>query len=150
MANNHYYITKGTYDAVINISNYNYGYDITPKNSINYDGITVNKLVIIKKSFIEKILKKKIKRKLELYLQFIIDFIDGDEDDSETLREVLNDITRYKEILRYKYLKHLGEEYIDLLLRKIELLEYELRVKLFTIEEKQITYDEEVKGHRNR
>ena len=24
MANNHYYITKGTYDAVINISNYNY------------------------------------------------------------------------------------------------------------------------------
>lgn len=150
MANNHYYITKGTYNAVINISDYNYGYDITPKNSINYDGITVNKLVIIKKSFIERILKKKIKRKLELYLQFIIEFIDGDEDDGETLREVLNDITRYKEILRYKYLKHLGEEYIDLLLRKIELLEYELRVKLFTIEEKQFSIEEEIKGHRNR
>lgn len=126
------------------------GLDISPKNRISYDGIVVNKLVIIKSSFIERILKKKIKRKLELYLKFIMDFIDSDEDDGNSLREALNDITRYKEIINYKYRKYLGDKYIDQLLKKIEFLEHELKVKLYMINEKQSTLGENNIGSKSR
>lgn len=149
MNNNHYNILKNNkcHDSV-RINSTCTGFDITPKNTISYDGIVVNKLVIVKQAFIEKILKRKIKRKLELYLQFLIEFIESDSDDDSTLNEVLNDVKRYIDIINYKYRKHLGEAYIDLLLKKIELLEYELKVKLYTLEEKQMT--EESIGARSR
>lgn len=146
---NHYNIFKdnNSHDSV-HINSTMSGFDITPKNTINYDGIVVNKLVIVKQAFIEKILKKKIKRKLELYLQFLIEFIESDSDDDSTLNEVLSDITRYRDIINYKYRKHLGDNYIDLLLKKIELLDYELKVKLYNIEEKKM--QEESIGTRHR
>lgn len=153
MTNNRYYITKKNnsigMDATIDYSKIG-GLDISPKNRISYDGIVVNKLVIVKRSFIERILKKKIKRKLELYLKFIMDFIDSDEDDSDSLREALNDITRYKEIINYKYRKHLGDKYIDSLLKKIEFLEHELKIKLYMINEKQSILSENSRGYKSR
>jgi len=39
------------------------GFNITPKNQMQYDGVVVNKLVIIKRTFVEKLLKRKIKKK---------------------------------------------------------------------------------------
>lgn len=153
MTNNRYYITRKNniigMNATIDYSKMG-GLDISPKNRISYDGIVVNKLVIIKSSFIERILKKKIKRKLELYLKFIMDFIDSDEDDGNSLREALNDITRYKEIINYKYRKYLGDKYIDQLLKKIEFLEHELKVKLYMINEKQSTLGENNIGSKSR
>lgn len=119
------------------------GFNITPKNQMQYDGILVNRLVIIKPTFIEKILKKKMKKKLELYLQYIIDILDDDDDtDGATLNEVLNDLSRYKDIVRYKYQKYLGEEYVLLMTQKIELLEYELKLKAMRILERNNTYEE--------
>lgn len=153
MTNNRYYITRKNnsvgVDATIDYSKMG-GLDISPKNRISYDGIIVNKLVIIKSSFIERILKKKIKRKLELYLKFIMDFIDSDEDDGDSLREALNDITRYKDIIDYKYRKYLGDKYIDQLLNKIEFLEHELKLKLYIINEKQSTLGENSIGSKSR
>lgn len=153
MTNNRYYITRKNnsvgVDATIDYSKMG-GLDISPKNRISYDGIVVNKLVIIKSSFIERILKKKIKRKLELYLKFIMDFIDSDEDDGDSLREALNDITRYKDIINYKYRKYLGDKYIDQLLNKIEFLEHELKLKLYIINEKQSTLGENSIGSKSR
>ena len=153
MTNNRYYITRKNnsvgVDATIDYSKMG-GLDISPKNRISYDGIIVNKLVIIKSSFIERILKKKIKRKLELYLKFIMDFMDSDEDDGDSLREALNDITRYKDIINYKYRKYLGDKYIDQLLNKIEFLEHELKLKLYIINEKQSTLGENSIGSKSR
>lgn len=151
MANNRYYVTKKSDNQKVELDrNKIDGFDVTPKNRIKYDGIIVNKLVIIKQSFVEKLLKKKIKRKLELYLKFIVDFIESDSDDGDTLREVLNDITRYKQIINYRYRKHLGEKYIDLLLKKIELLDRELKMKIYSIDEKQASLGENSRGQRSR
>ena len=106
------------------------GYDIKPRNSFSYDGIKVNKLIIIKQTFIEKVLRRKIKKKLELYLKYVIDLLDSDEEpDGSVYSEVLNDLSRYRDILEYKYQKYLSREYIDLMTKKINLLEYELKLK---------------------
>ena len=80
----------------------------------------------MKPSFIEKILKKKIKRKLNLYLNYIIE----ESGDDDSCRVALNNINRYKDIVEYKYRKYLDDKYINLLLKKINLLEKKIKSNL--------------------
>lgn len=150
MSEKHYYICKKGNDREILYLDYNRlkGFDFNPRNNVKYDGIIVNKMVIIKPSMIEKILKRKIKRKLDLYLKLIIKFIESDDSsDDETLREALNDLSRYKNIINYKYKKFLDEKYLNILFKKIAILDYELKTKLITLEDE---YFEEKTSHRSR
>lgn len=111
------------------------GYKFTPKNSFKYNGIKVNSLVVVKQSFIEKLLKKKVKRKLDFYLQYIISLMDDDDVDGTGLKEALNDLERYKSIVEYKYRKYLEQKYINLLLKKIDILEHELKMKIIYMQD---------------
>ena len=118
------------------------GFCIKPKNSFAYDGIEVNQLLILKKRFIANLLKKKIKRKLDLYLDLIIDADDSSSSDS--FRGHLDEISRFEDIIKYKYKKYLDKKYTNLLLKKIELLEFELKEKLtdnYSISEEEKEYN---------
>ena len=151
MTISHYCIEKeNSNNKAILLNNSFEGLDITPKNHINYEGIVVSKLIVCDKYLIDCILKKKIKRKLELYLQFIIDYIDDDSDSGESLNEILDDIKRYREILNYRYKKYLGEKYIDLLQKKLDLLTNELNVRLYIVTEKKIQDTNEYDSKRTR
>ena len=122
MSEKHYFVNKKSNNNEIIYLDYNKlkGFDFSPKNKIKYDGIVVNKMVIIKPSMIEKVLKRKIKNKLDLYLKLIVRFIESEDSDSgESIREALNDLTRYKGIIAHKYRKYLDEKYLRLLLKKI-------------------------------
>lgn len=126
------------------------GFAVRPRNRIPYDGIQVNSLLMVKPAFVEKILKKKNKRKIEYYLNYIIELIDRDDDSEEApsnLREALNDLAHYKDIIKYKYCKYLDDKYIELLLRKIDLLEHQLKAKLLYYNYLSPTEEkEEIKG----
>lgn len=153
MSEKHYYICKKGNKKEIIYLDYNKikGFDFSPKKSINYDGIKVNKMVIIKPSMIEKILQKKIKNKLDLYLKLIIKFIESDDANGDaSLREALNDLTRYKSIITHKYKKYLDEKYLRLLSKKISILEYELNSKLIYVNNIEDEYEEEKTSHRSR
>lgn len=151
MREQHYYVCKKGDDRQIIYLDYDKlkGFGFSPKNNVKYDGIVVNKMVIIKPSMIEKVLKRKIKRKLDLYLKLIIRFIESeDSDNGATLREALNDLSRYKNIIDYKYKKYLDKKYLKILLKKIAILEYELNSKLMSMREYE--YEEEKTSHRRR
>lgn len=145
-----YFVHKENNTSEIVLLDYNKvkGFNFKPQNNIKYDGIVVNKIVVIKSSMIEKVLKRKIKRKLELYLKLIMNYVCSDDTDGTVLREALNDLTRYKSIIDNKYKKYLDEKYLKILLRKIDLLEYELKSKLiYNMYEEE---PEEIKSHRSR
>ena len=155
MREQHYYVCKKGDDRQILYLDYDKlkGFDFQPQNNVKYDGIIVNKMVIIKPSMIEKVLRKKIKKKLDLYLKLIIKFIENDDGSSgDALREALNDLSRYKNIIEYKYRKYLDEKYLRILLKKIFLLEYELNSKLMNKEQyiNSMEYEEEKTSHRRR
>lgn len=105
------------------------GFVFNPQNNIKYDGIVIDELKLTKPELIEKILKKKIKRKLSLYTQLIIELIDSSEEDDGTIDIVLNDLERYKRVINNNYKAYLSKKYLDLLHKKIELLENELKTK---------------------
>lgn len=116
------------------------GFRVIPHNQANHPGISVNSMLVVKPSLIEKLLKKKNQRKLDYYLQYIISLMDGDDDDS-AFRIALNDLTRYREIVESKYRKYMDDKYISLLLKKIDLLEHEMKSK--------IIYKEQLKTYQN-
>lgn len=105
------------------------GFVFNPQNNIKYDGILIDEIKLTKPELIEKVLKKKIKRKLGLYTQLIIELIDSSDEDDGTIDIVLNDLERYKRVINNNYKAYLSKKYLDLLLKKIELLENELKTK---------------------
>ena len=133
MNNKCYYINKKSIGGDVVFIDYSRlkGFNIKPRNNVKYDGIVVNKMIIVKPTMIEKLLKRKIKNKLDLYFKLIVKVIDNSDDtDGEVLREALNDLSRYKNIIEYKYRKYLDDKYINLLKKKISLLERELKAKI--------------------
>lgn len=105
------------------------GYVFNPLNNIKYDGVLVDELKLTKPELIEKVLKKKIKRKLNLYTQLIIELIENSDNDDGTIDIVLNDLERYKRVINNNYKAYLNKKYLDLLMKKIEVLETELKTK---------------------
>lgn len=89
------------------------------------------KIRILSPTYINLFLKKKTKRKLEMYLNYLITYMEeGGEDGTTDLRHALNDLTRYKEILKTKYHKFLEKKYLELLFKKIAVLEEELKNRI--------------------
>ena len=125
------------------------GYELKPRNKVRQIS-KVDSVMIVNPSFIEKVLKRKIKKKLDYYLQYIINILDNEEDDGTNLSEALNDLTRYKSIIEYKYRKYLDEKYINLLLKKINLLEHELKVKIVYKATYEYEYEEELTERKGK
>ena len=126
-----YLISKDKYKGEIVYVNYDKikGYKFTPKKNLQYDGIKVNEMIIIKPSFIEKIIKRKIKNRLDFYLKLIIENLDGSDSDDDT-RIALGDLQRYKKVINERYSIYLDEKYMELLNKKMDVIERELKNNL--------------------
>ncbi|MDD3187272.1 MAG: hypothetical protein PHD02_02225 [Bacilli bacterium] len=123
------------------------GYKFEPRNKVKYDGVEVNSMIIINPNFINQVLRRKTKKKLEIYLQYLIDMLDDDDSDSGKISLVLNDLIRYKGIINNNYRVYLEKKYYDLLMKKIEVIENELRTKMMYIDiEKQKATEEKGKS----
>ena len=146
-----YLLTKDnrTKELVVLDHNKLIGYEFSPKNSSEYVGLNVNKMIVIKPSFVEKVLKKKVKRKLDLYLQFIVGILDEEDTDPTNLRIVLDDVERYRRTIINKYQLYLDEKYVSLLLKKIDLLSHEIKMKLIYTKAP-IQNEEELERRRGR
>lgn len=106
------------------------GYHIKPKNKIEYDGITVNSMIILDLDLIKVLLKKKIKKKLDIYLKFLISVLDEEDTDPGHLMFALNDLDRYRRLIINNYQRYLEDKYVKILNDKMDLLEQELRSKI--------------------
>ena len=108
-----YLVSKSKYDGnLVYIDDSYDGFKVKPKKSLKYEGIKVSNLVLINPSFIDKVLKRKTRIRLEYYLKLIIDQMDDDESNPTDLRNALNDITRYKSIIKNNYSKYLEQKYL--------------------------------------
>lgn len=148
---NHYILCKKNFNQELVYIHYSEadGFKFKPKNQLKYNGIKVNEMVVINSSFIEKVLKRKIKRKLDSYLQFLIQLLDEGTEDPTSLRHALTDLDRYRRTILNKYRNYLDKKYIDLLLKKLDVLERELKNKLFLCISKQ-PIEEEYENERRR
>ncbi len=106
------------------------GFNIKPQNTVPYEGIEVGHLTLVEPDLIKKVLERKTKRKLNAYLNFLLTVIDDDDSDGDALELVIDDVARYKSIIINKYSKFLDKKYINTLLKKVNMVERELKEKL--------------------
>ena len=132
MDERYYICDKDNNEIVYGYIDYNrlHGFKIKPGNNVPYDGVEVSRLVLVEPSLIENVLKRKTKHKLNAYLSFLFSVIDDDDDDPDDLQLVIDDVTRYKNIIMNKYSKFLDKKYIKQLLKKVGMVELELKSKL--------------------
>ena len=124
------------------------GLKLRPRNMDKYNLPKVDTVVFFNQSFIKKLLEKKLARKLNYYLEYIMQLLNEDDTPGESIREALNDLSKYKDIVQYKYRKYLDDKYFQILMKKIAVLEYELNTRLVNIREYE--YEEEKTSHRSR
>ena len=108
------------------------GYNLTAKKDVHFsDAIDVNKVVIINPSFIEKVATKKINNKFEKLINMMQVVCEvGDEDESgEGYRIALNEASKLKTELWNKYRKFIAQKKLELMIKKIEILEDELKLR---------------------
>ena len=105
------------------------GLNFNPKNNKDY-GITVSKMIIVKPSIVRNLLIKSTKRKLDKFIRMIATLTDDDDSTDESLREALNDLSRYRNIVEYKYNKYLEKKYLEKLKATIDILEGEIKKKI--------------------
>lgn len=114
------------------------GYDFKPKNKLSKeDIINVDEMVIINPSLIEKLISKKCKKTLERILKLISFIYDDDETGEESVTIALNEIAKFKELLDTKYKEYMKEKEYKLMLKKLEILENEVKLRKLYLNSKE-------------
>ncbi len=108
------------------------GYDLTAKKDVKFeDAINISRIIIINPSFSEKIATKKMNSKFtELLnlLNYVITNEDSDEDGTN-LDIVLDRVSKFKRELFNKYSKYVQEEKLKIMLKKVEIIEREVKLR---------------------
>ena len=105
------------------------GFNVKPKDNLNFeDMINVNEMIIINPSLIEKLIDKKCKRTLEKILTFMSVVGEGDDEDG-SCDLILDEVERFKTLVMNKYKDYMEEEKFKVLLKKIEIIEKEIKLR---------------------
>lgn len=138
---NNYFISKDNKSGEIVYLEYDKeGYKVTPKRK-KEDAIEVNKIVFVSPKLTEKLIKKKIDHKLDKLLYELnlinIDDEDNDSGNSEKIRDMLKEAEKFRLSTINNYKKYLGNSYITLTLKKMQIIIDGYKAKLYTIKERE-------------
>ena len=145
MLNKKYYINKDKEDKSITYFEYDKmeGYDLSPKKGIKIeDAINVNKVVIINPTLAHKVAKKKIDLKFRKLVTLLNIIFETDDETGSNYHQGLDEVNRLRMELINKYKKHLEESEFDTMEKKLGILEHELKVRLYFLEQ-QLEYQKE-------
>lgn len=140
MLDKKYYIIKDKKDSSITYFEYNNmeGYNLSPKKNVKIkDAINVNKIVIINPSLMNKVATKQVNLKFKKLLQFVTVIFDSD-DDTETATNYhlgLDEISKLRLEAKVKYYRYMKQEEIDMIEKKLDILEQELKLRLYYLEQ---------------
>ncbi len=119
------------------------GYNVKPKHNLEIkDMINVNKMVIINPSLIEKLVDKKCHRTLEKIIKMLSIIYEDDSEDDTPLHLVLDEIAKFKSLIIQRYREYMKDEEYKLMLKKLEILKSEVKVRLDYIYEHQMEIEE--------
>lgn len=116
------------------------GLEIHPQNQANRKNqIQVEKMTLISDVMIERMMEKKINRRFTLLLKKLNEcvLIDNDTDAARGIRQVMDETEKFKAQLRGRYQEYVNEQFIHLTMKKMEILEQEISLRIYMIQQKQ-------------
>lgn len=153
MINKKYLVVKNKEDKAITYFEYDKidGIDYVPKKDAKIeDAINVNKVVIINPTLVSKVAKKKVDIKFKKLLQLLNIVFETDDETGTAYREALDEVNRLRMEVINKYKKQLEKEEFETIEKKLKILETELKVRLYYIEDSKNYENENEIGRRSR
>lgn len=143
--NKKYFVVKDRNDLSITYFEYDkvQGYDLHPRNVKIKDAIDVNQIVVINPGMMEKLAFRKVNakfRKIVKLLMFVLSEENDDDGTGGTYQESLNEISKLRMEILVNYKNKLRVEDFDTFNKKLDLLEQELKMRLYYL---QMTYPKE-------
>ena len=132
------------YQTVVQIRDLD-GYDFRPRNKVNQ--INVSKVTIIDNLMIDKILTVKFDRTFKKLIALAMRVLNDDDASDDDVRIVLDEEKLIKEILQNRYAKYIRHEKELLFLKKLKVIENEMRMKQIAIKKKAIYLEELEREH---
>ena len=135
-------------DSVVSIKELD-GYTFKPKpGKGNY--IKVNEVKIVDRVMIEKILSMKFDKAFKQLVAFALRVINDEEADETAAEIVLDEVELVRQILLERYEKFISYEKKQLFLKKLRIIENEMRVKQIKIKQKAIYLEQQEEKSRGR
>ncbi len=126
------------------------GYNLTVKKGVHFsDAIDVNRVLIVNPTLIDKVATKKINNKFDRLIS-VMQMVCEEDDDTDTgegYRIALDEANKLKMELLNKYRKFISEEKLSLMIKKIEILEDELKLRQELLKDALEREEELNKGH---
>lgn len=112
------------------------GYKFKPRNNKAVN-LSLEKIVIIKPEMIDKILTMKIDKKLKKIIKLTMYLLNKNDDDTDPADTMLalNEIARLRNIILNNYQDYITQQKETLFLKKLRILENELRIKNLSMQE---------------
>ncbi|HIS18108.1 MAG TPA: hypothetical protein IAC02_05825 [Candidatus Coprovivens excrementavium] len=143
MANSYLINKKHHDDSVVKIRELD-GYKFKPKPG-NGNYIRVNEVTIVDRVMIDKILSMKFDKSFRQLVTMAMTIINDDDADNDSVEIVLNEAELVRQVLLNRYQKFLSYEKEQLFLKKLRLIENELRLKQVQIKQKAMYLEEQEK-----
>jgi hypothetical protein len=135
-------------DSVVSIKELD-GYTFKPKQGKgNY--IKVNEVKIVDKVMIEKILSMKFDRAFKQLVALALRVINDEDADDDTAMLVMDEVELVRQILLERYHKYISKEKEQLFLKKLRIIENEIRVKQIKIKQKAIYLEQQQQEEKSR
>ena len=123
------------------------GYDFRPRNKAS--NVTISKVTIVDNLMIDKILSVKFDQTFRRLISLAMRVLNDDDASDDDVRIVLDEEKLIKEILQNRYSKYLRREKEVLFLKKLKVIENEMRMKQIAIKKKAI-YLEELEKEKSK
>ena len=111
------------------------GYQFKPRSTKD-SYIKVNQVTIVDRVMIDKILTMKFNKSFKKVVALALQVINDEDSDEGNVAIVLGEVELVREILLNRYQKFLSYEKEQLFLKKLRLIENELRMKMVAIKRK--------------
>ena len=143
-----YLVNKNHNDlAVVAIKDLD-GYKFKPRNCGNH--VKVSQVTIVNGVMIDRILTIKFDKSFKKLVAMAMHVINDDDSTSDDAQIVLDEAELVKEILINRYNKYFKLEKEQLLLKKIHVIENEMRMKMVAIKQKAQYLEQQEELHRGR
>lgn len=126
-----------------------HGYKFSPKSK-KEAYLDVKEVTVINPEFIDSILSIKFNKIFNKLFNKVVDVLNDDDASESDTMMVLGEVELLRGILLNKYQNFLKFEKEELFLKKLRLLENELKVKIMMIREKRLAMEEELEVSKGK
>lgn len=127
------------------------GIKLKPKKLNRKNLISASSLTIVDRDYCKTYSKKMVDKKLKKIYELIFNTITDDDTTTTDVVQVLGETEKFKSIINNKYKEYLEEKEIELIEKKINLLETELKRRIVDLELEKIFDSKEINAeNRNK